>query len=93
MHRSLGVGSWLFTFCMALLMTMQNSMGLQNMDEFAGTKDENIAASIKVLDEELNKNGVKYLFEVYEGTHINRIAERIKLKMLPFFSKNFSFVP
>lgn len=58
----------------------------------AGTKDENIAASLKILDKELNKYKVTHFFEIYEGTHINRIAERIKLKMLPFFSSHLSFV-
>jgi S-formylglutathione hydrolase len=58
----------------------------------AGTKDESIAASIKVLDKELNKYGVKHDFEVYEGNHTNKVAERIRVKMLPFFSKNLSFV-
>jgi S-formylglutathione hydrolase len=57
----------------------------------AGNKDESIAESIKVLDGELNKYQVKHFFEIYKGTHISRIAERIKLKMLPFFSANLSF--
>lgn len=57
----------------------------------AGTRDEGIAAAIKVLDAELNKYGVKHFFEIYEGNHTNRIAERIRKNMLPFFSKNLSF--
>jgi hypothetical protein len=58
----------------------------------AGTKDESIAASLKVLDAELYKYKVNHFFEIYEGTHISRIAERIKIKMLLFFSSNLSFV-
>jgi enterochelin esterase-like enzyme len=57
----------------------------------AGTKDQAIASSIKVLDEELNKYGIKHLFEIYEGDHINHVAERIEKKMLRFFSDNLSF--
>ena len=57
----------------------------------AGTRDKSIAASIKVLDEELNKYGIKHFFEIYEGDHINRVAERIETKMLRFFSDNLSF--
>ncbi|MBD0352434.1 MAG: hypothetical protein ICV65_14900 [Flavisolibacter sp.] len=57
----------------------------------AGTRDQNIAASIKVLDEELNKYGIKHFFEIYEGDHINRVAERIEQKMLLFFSQNLLF--
>lgn len=57
----------------------------------AGNKDEGIAASIKVLDSELNKYGVKHTFEIYEGNHTNRVALRIKQNMLKFFSGNLSF--
>ncbi|PSL34494.1 alpha/beta hydrolase [Chitinophaga ginsengisoli] len=57
----------------------------------AGTKDEGIAESIKTLDSELNKYGIKHSFEIYEGDHINRVAERIEKKMLSFFSENLLF--
>ncbi|MDP4262213.1 MAG: alpha/beta hydrolase-fold protein [Bacteroidota bacterium] len=57
----------------------------------AGTRDRDIASSIKVLDEELNKYGIQHIFELYEGDHINRVAERIEKKMLLFFSDNLSF--
>jgi enterochelin esterase-like enzyme len=58
----------------------------------AGTKDQSIASTIKTLDEKLNNYGVKHFFEIYEGDHINRIAERIEKKMLLFFSDNLSFI-
>ena len=57
----------------------------------AGDRDQGIAASIKILDTELNKYGIKHFFEIYEGDHINRVAERIEKKMLVFFSENLSF--
>ena len=57
----------------------------------AGTRDENIAASIKVLDATLNTYGLKHDFEIYEGDHLNRIGERITQKMLPFFSSHLAF--
>ncbi len=56
----------------------------------AGTRDQGIAASIRTLDEELTKNKVKHIFEIYEGDHINRVAERIETKMLQFFSDNLA---
>lgn len=59
----------------------------------AGTRDQGIAASIKTLNEELNKYGIKHFFEIYDGDHINRVAERIEKKMLTFFSDNLSFSP
>lgn len=57
----------------------------------AGTRDQGIAASIRVLNDELTKYGVNHFFEIYEGDHINRVAERIATKMLQFFSDNLSF--
>jgi enterochelin esterase-like enzyme len=57
----------------------------------AGTKDAWIAESIKTLDNELNKYGIRHFFEIYEGDHINRVAERIQNKMVKFFSDNLSF--
>jgi len=57
----------------------------------AGTRDQAIAASITVLDKELKKYGVNHTFEIYEGDHINRVAERIETKMLAFLSNNLSF--
>ena len=56
----------------------------------AGNRDQSIAASIKVLDQVLNNYQISHTYEEYEGDHINRIAERIEQKMLPFFSKNLS---
>jgi len=57
----------------------------------AGKNDAAIAESIQTLDSELNKYGIKHFFEIYNGDHINRIAERIEKKMLGFFAENLSF--
>ena len=54
----------------------------------AGNKDADIAASLKVLDAELNKYNIAHSFEIYDGTHVSRIAERIETRMLKFFSDN-----
>jgi enterochelin esterase-like enzyme len=37
---------------------------------------------------ELDRFGVKYEFELYEGDHGNRIAERIGTEVLPFFGQH-----
>jgi enterochelin esterase-like enzyme len=37
---------------------------------------------------ELDRFGVKYDFEFYEGDHGNRIAERIRTEVLPFFGQH-----
>jgi enterochelin esterase-like enzyme len=57
----------------------------------AGAQDAAIAGTIKVLDGVLNAYEIRHTFEIYEGTHLNRIAERIETKVLPFFSTNLSF--
>jgi S-formylglutathione hydrolase FrmB len=57
----------------------------------AGDKDVGIAGSIKTLDNELNKYGIRHSFEIYEGNHINHVAKRIEMKMMQFFSENLSF--
>jgi enterochelin esterase-like enzyme len=65
-----------------------NLMQLHAIAFDAGSKDVNIAASLKVLDAELNKYKIPHTFEIYDGTHTSRIAERIETKMLKFFSDN-----
>lgn len=57
----------------------------------AGDRDAGIAASIRVLDAELNKYGVPHFFEIYEGDHINRVAQRMEEKMLQFFAQHLQF--
>ncbi len=49
------------------------------------------ARDARALDEYLAAHGIKHGFEVYEGDHINRVAERIQAKLLPFFTANLEF--
>jgi len=51
-----------------------------------GDKDT-LGASNKDLDKALTRLGVKHTFEVYDGDHTNRVPERFKDKLLPFFSQ------
>jgi S-formylglutathione hydrolase FrmB len=57
----------------------------------AGRQDAAIAGSIKILDQILTRYEITHIYETYEGTHTNRVAERIEARMLPFFSKNLTF--
>lgn len=68
-----------------------NIKKLKSIGFDAGDKDRAIAESIKTLDEELSKYNIGHSFEIYEGDHINRIANRIEERMLQFFSKHLSF--
>ena len=57
----------------------------------AGDKDEPIASTVRTFDEILTTNGIPHAFEIYEGNHINHIADRVEMKTMPFFSANLSF--
>ena len=57
----------------------------------AGAQDTAIAETVKVLDQVLTSYGIAHTFEIYEGNHVNKIAERVESKALPFFSKNLKF--
>ena len=54
----------------------------------AGTEDRVIAATVRTLDRVLTDYGIAHEFEIYEGDHLNHVADRIETKMLPFFTKN-----
>ena len=56
-----------------------------------GDKDGGITLATKKLHEVLEDYDLPHYYEMYEGDHLNRIAERIKTKMLPFFSENLVF--
>ncbi len=57
----------------------------------AGTKDVSISGTTKQLDQVLTDYGIPHFYESYDGDHLNRIAERLQTKTLPFFSTNLSF--
>ena len=57
----------------------------------AGDKDEPIASTVRTLDQILISYDIPHTFEIYPGTHVSGIADRIEIKALPFFSKNLSF--
>ena len=50
-----------------------------------GDKD-GLTKDATVMHEELDRFGVQNSFEVYDGNHTNRIAERFQTKVLPFFA-------
>ena len=52
----------------------------------AGNKDVPIAPTAKKLSEVLESYKIKHSFEIYEGDHLNHIADRIETKVIPFFS-------
>ncbi|RZS95249.1 alpha/beta hydrolase-fold protein [Cecembia calidifontis] len=57
----------------------------------AGLQDRGISEATKSLHELLESYQIPHFYESYEGDHLNRIAERIQTKALPFFSENLVF--
>jgi len=57
----------------------------------SGDQDRGIAATVNTLDQILNDYKIEHTFEIYQGDHVNRIAERIETKTLPFFSVHLAF--
>jgi S-formylglutathione hydrolase len=53
-----------------------------------GTKDQIIGRTVEVLDKTLNNYGIGHVYETYDGNHINRVADRLEKKVLPFFADN-----
>src|SRR5690606_28119723 len=62
-----------------------NSLGAFAMD--IGDQDF-LPGGHRVVREEVVRSGVKYDFELYEGDHGNRIAERIRTEVRPFFGRH-----
>jgi hypothetical protein len=57
----------------------------------AGTKDMGISGATKQLDQVLTDYGIAHFYESYDGDHLNRIAERIQTKTMPFFAQHLAF--
>ena len=73
-----------------LVLLPQYLPALNALEAFAmdiGDKDFLLAGNAQ-FRAELDRFGVNYEFELYEGDHGNRIAERIRTELLPFFGNH-----
>jgi S-formylglutathione hydrolase FrmB len=73
-----------------LVILPQYLPALSSFEAFAidiGDKDFLLEGN-RAFMRELDRFGVKYQFELYEGDHGNRIAERIGTELLPFFGQH-----
>lgn len=57
----------------------------------AGLQDYGISDSTRKLHEWLKDYDIPHQYESYEGDHLNRIADRIRTHVLPFFSEHLVF--
>jgi|SRR5436190_1960668 len=55
-----------------------------------GTSDTLLAFN-QEFDRALKRFGIGHQYEEYDGDHTNRVAERLEMKVLPFFSSHLSF--
>lgn len=52
---------------------------------------DGLRADTGKLHEVLDEYGIKHSFEVYEGTHTSKVADRFQNHVMPFFSHNLCF--
>jgi S-formylglutathione hydrolase FrmB len=57
----------------------------------AGDRDEPIAGTVRTMHDIFQRYGLVHTFEIYQGDHVNRIADRMTKNVLPFFSANLSY--
>ncbi len=67
-----------------------NLKQLKGIGMDVGDQDMGTASTTR-MHEIMQSNGIVHSFEVYEGDHLNRIAERIRTRVLPFFSEKLVF--
>ncbi len=67
-----------------------NLMKLGGIAFDVGTKEE-LLKSIRGFSEKLKLNKIEHTFEEFEGDHIDKTAERIETRILPFFSQQLEF--
>lgn len=76
---------------------------LSFIDQYIGNLKMYVAIAIDVGDQDglrvdagklhdaLDKYGIVNSFEIYEGTHTSKVADRFQNQVMPFFSKNLCF--
>jgi len=58
----------------------------------AGTRDEfaHVPGGARALSAELARLDVPHVFELFDGDHSGQVAERLRTRVLPFFSRAFT---
>jgi enterochelin esterase-like enzyme len=69
---------------------------IDNLREYHGISidvgdQDGLRVDTAKLHEVLDKYGIANSFEVYEGTHTSKVADRIQNHVIPFFSQNLCF--
>lgn len=90
-ERAIVAAKWTANAPLAMIDQYITSLRRLHALAFDGGSRDPLSASLKVLDRDLTKYGIRHSFEIYDGTHTSGVAKRMETKMLPFFSKNLSF--
>ena len=69
---------------------------IDNLREYHGISidvgdQDGLRVDTAKLHDVLDKYGIANSFEVYEGTHTSKVADRIQNHVIPFFSQNLCF--
>lgn len=89
--RAMVLAKWAANAPLAMIDQYITSLRRLHAIAFDGGSKDPLSASLKILDRDLTKYGIRHSFEIYNGTHTSGIAKRIENNMLPFFSRNLSF--
>ncbi len=67
-----------------------NLLQLRGIAFDVGTKEE-LLKSIREFSQVLKRIKVQHTFEEFEGDHIDKVAERVETRIMPFFSRTLVF--
>ncbi|MBA2493181.1 MAG: esterase [Acidobacteria bacterium] len=67
-----------------------NLIQLRGIAFDVSTKEE-LINSIREFSEKLKRIKIQHAFEEFDGDHINKVAERIETRIMPFFSRTLVF--
>lgn len=68
-----------------------NLLRLRGIAFDAGTQEEFIQTPSRQFSEMLKRGKIEHTFEVFEGGHTDKVAERVETKILPFFTRTLVF--
>ena len=71
----------------------QNLLGLRGFVVEFGLRDEfqSVLINVPLFSKALAERGIPHIFEIYDGTHEDKIKERLESKVLPFLSEKLDF--
>ena len=71
----------------------QNLLSLRGLVIEFGRNDEfrSVLYNVPLFSKALAERGIPHIFEIYDGTHEDKIKERLEKKVLPFLSEKLDF--